>query len=90
MGVPSNFSYLIRNHKDMLIKLFNFNKEINNLYFDSNSIIYDVPSFDSNTIKETNINQNPRKNYVGFLRLYNNYYMVVNKYHYVYVLIINL
>ena len=37
-----NFSYLIRNHKDMLIKLFNFKKEINNLYFDSNSIVYDV------------------------------------------------
>ena len=34
MGVPSYFSYLIRNHKDMLIKLFNFKKEINNLYFD--------------------------------------------------------
>ena len=42
MGVPSYFSYLIRNHKDMLIKLFNFKKEINNLYFDSNSIVYDV------------------------------------------------
>lgn len=42
MGVPSYFSYLIRNHKDMLIKLFDFKKKINNLYFDSNSIVYDV------------------------------------------------
>ena len=41
MGVPSYFSYLIRNHKEMLIKIFNFKKQINNLYFDSNSIIYD-------------------------------------------------
>jgi len=41
MGVPSYFSYLIRNHREMLIKLFNFKKQINNLYFDSNSIIYD-------------------------------------------------
>ena len=42
MGVPSYFSYLIRNHKEMLIKIFNFKKQINNLYFDSNSIIYDA------------------------------------------------
>ena len=42
MGVPSYFSYLIRNHKEMLIKIFNFKKQINNLYFDSNSIVYDV------------------------------------------------
>lgn len=41
MGVPAYFSYLIRNHTDMLIKLINFKKQINNLYFDSNSIIYD-------------------------------------------------
>ena len=42
MGVPSYFSYLIRNHKEMLIKLVSFKKQINNLYFDSNSIVYDV------------------------------------------------
>ena len=41
MGVPSYFAYLIRNHREMLIKLLNFKKQINNLYFDSNSIIYD-------------------------------------------------
>ena len=42
MGVPSYFAYLIRNHKEMLIKLVSFKKQINNLYFDSNSIIYDA------------------------------------------------
>lgn len=42
MGVPSYFAYLIRNHKEMLIKLVGFKKQINNLYFDSNSIIYDA------------------------------------------------
>ena len=42
MGVPSYFAYLIRNHKEMLIKLISFKKQINNLYFDSNSIIYDA------------------------------------------------
>ena len=41
MGVPSYFAYLIRNHREMLIKLLSFKKQINNLYFDSNSIIYD-------------------------------------------------
>ena len=41
MGVPSYFAYLIRNHREMLIKLLNFKKQINNLYFDSNSIVYD-------------------------------------------------
>ena len=41
MGVPAYFSYLIRNHPEMLIKLINFKKQINNLYFDSNSIVYD-------------------------------------------------
>ena len=42
MGVPSYFAYLIRNHKEMLLKLTSFKKQINNLYFDSNSIIYDA------------------------------------------------
>jgi len=41
MGVPAYFSYLIRNHPEMLLKLINFKKQINNLYFDSNSIVYD-------------------------------------------------
>ena len=51
MGVPSYFSYLIRNHREMLIKLFNFKKQINNLYFDSNSIIYDGLRFLSKDYK---------------------------------------
>jgi 5'-3' exonuclease len=45
MGVPSYFAYLIRNHKEMILKLANFKKQINNLYFDSNSIIYDALRF---------------------------------------------
>ena len=45
MGVPSYFSYLIRNHKEMLKKISNFKKQINNLYFDSNSIVYDALRF---------------------------------------------
>ena len=45
MGVPSYFAYLIRNHKEMILKLAGFKKQINNLYFDSNSIIYDALRF---------------------------------------------
>ena len=52
MGVPSYFAYLIRNHKEMLIKLISFKKQINNLYFDSNSIIYDALRFLSKDYKK--------------------------------------
>lgn len=42
MGIPSYFGNIVRNNKDILKKLINFKKQINNLYFDSNSIIYDA------------------------------------------------
>jgi len=46
MGIPSYFSYIVKNHSDIICKL---NKDtlkkiggkIDNLYLDSNSIIYD-------------------------------------------------
>tara|TARA_B100000900_G_scaffold416238_1_gene450441 strand:+ start:12052 stop:13656 length:1605 start_codon:yes stop_codon:yes gene_type:complete len=67
MGVPSYFSYLIRNHKEMLIKIFNFKKQINNLYFDSNSIIYDalrILSKDYDTYKNDDLFENELINMV--------------------------
>ena len=39
MGIPSYFSYILKKHAD-LIKKINFT--VNNLYIDSNSIIYDA------------------------------------------------
>ena len=45
MGIPYYFSYLIRNHKDIIFKLHNI-KNIDNLYLDSNSIIYDSINFE--------------------------------------------
>jgi 5'-3' exonuclease len=42
MGIPSYFSYIVKNHKQIIQK---YNKEliiVNNLYMDCNSIIYDV------------------------------------------------
>lgn len=41
MGIPSYFSFLIKNHSYIVKKLINFDKNIDNLYLDSNSIIYD-------------------------------------------------
>ena len=41
MGIPSYFSYIVKNHSDIVKKLKDINKKINNLYLDSNSIIYD-------------------------------------------------
>ena len=40
MGIPSYFSHIIKNHGNM-IKKQKFIKNIDNLYLDSNSIIYD-------------------------------------------------
>ena len=39
MGIPSYFSYIIKNHHKILKE--HFNVPIHELYFDSNSIIYD-------------------------------------------------
>lgn len=41
MGIPSFFSHLVKNHGNILKKIKYLNKTINNLYLDSNSIIYD-------------------------------------------------
>ena len=41
MGIPSYFSHIVKNHREILKKLYNLKKKINNLYLDSNSIIYD-------------------------------------------------
>ena len=41
MGIPSYFSYIVKNHKNILKKFTN-ESLIHNLYLDSNSIVYDV------------------------------------------------
>ena len=40
MGIPSYFSYVIKQHRNIIKKLQNIN--YHNLYLDSNSIIYDA------------------------------------------------
>ena len=41
MGIPSFFSYIIKNFPTIIKRIQRHNKKINNLYLDSNSIIYD-------------------------------------------------
>ena len=42
MGIPSYFSYIVKNHADLIKKLGATTIVVNNLYMDCNSIIYDV------------------------------------------------
>ena len=44
MGIPFYFSYLIKNHPDIMYKL-NTIQNVNNLFIDANSIIYDSLDF---------------------------------------------
>jgi len=42
MGIPSYFSYIVKNHVDIIQKLRVTNHCVNNFYLDCNSIIYDI------------------------------------------------
>lgn len=42
MGIPSYFSYIVRNHSNIIKKLSASTIQVNNVYLDCNSIIYDV------------------------------------------------
>ena len=42
MGIPSYFSYLVKNHASIIKKLESSTIQVNNLYLDCNSIIYDA------------------------------------------------
>lgn len=42
MGIPSYFSYIVKNHANIIKKLKNNTIKVNNLYLDCNSIIYDA------------------------------------------------
>lgn len=53
MGIPSYFSYIVKNHNEIFKKVKYF-KKIDNLYFDSNSIIYDCLRETEEKYKETN------------------------------------
>jgi 5'-3' exonuclease len=42
MGIPSYFSYIVKNHPSIICKYFSDSLSVDNLYLDCNSIIYDV------------------------------------------------
>jgi len=41
MGIPSYFSFIVKNHADIVRKIHQLNKNVDNFYLDSNSIVYD-------------------------------------------------
>jgi len=41
MGIPSYFSFIVKNHPRIMRKLQSIGRDVDNLYLDSNSIIYD-------------------------------------------------
>jgi 5'-3' exoribonuclease 1 len=53
MGIPSYFSYIVKNHANIIKKLSSNTIRVDNLYMDCNSIIYDIlHNIDFSTIKE--------------------------------------
>ena len=53
MGIPSYFSYIVKNHSNIIKRLEEL-KSVNNFYLDSNSIIYDSLRFLSDKYKGNN------------------------------------
>ena len=51
MGIPSYFSYIVKNHPEIIQKFIKGEVSIDNLYIDPNSIIYD--SYHSLNVNET-------------------------------------
>jgi hypothetical protein len=53
MGIPSYFSYIVKNHPEILKQLHLIDIVVNNFYLDCNSIIYDaIHNIDFTTITE--------------------------------------
>ena len=75
MGIPSYFSFIVKNHASIIKKLEDSTIEVNNLYLDCNSIIYDaVRNIDFTKLLETDINSIIREvcvkidNYINTLK----------------------
>ena len=59
MGIPSYFSYIVKNYTVLLKKLDHLKKthQIHNFYLDSNSIIYDsIATIDFTLLKDSDVN----------------------------------
>ena len=56
MGIPSYFSYIVKNHSNIIKKIEEYKIKINNLYLDCNSIIYDaVHNIDFSNLVESDV-----------------------------------
>jgi 5'-3' exonuclease len=56
MGIPSMFSYIVKNHISIIKKIESTTIQVNNLYLDCNSIIYDaVRTIDFASLVESDI-----------------------------------
>jgi 5'-3' exoribonuclease 2 len=56
MGIPSYFSYIVKNHANIIKKLSANTIKVNNLYLDCNSIIYDaVHNINFSTIVDSDV-----------------------------------
>lgn len=54
MGIPSYFSYIVKNHPDIIKRYVENSMKVNNLYLDCNSIIYDsYHKMDFNALTES-------------------------------------
>lgn len=57
MGIPSYFSYIVKNHANIIKKIKLNDLKINNLYLDCNSIVYDcVHNIDFTNLIESDVN----------------------------------
>tara|TARA_B110000208_G_C11795596_1_gene439450 strand:+ start:3077 stop:4705 length:1629 start_codon:yes stop_codon:yes gene_type:complete len=62
MGIPSYYSYLIKNYNKLLKNLSGFDKKVDNFYLDSNSIIYDCLNKKNKENKENKKNKEINEN----------------------------
>lgn len=72
MGIPSYFSYIVKNHPNIIKKIIKNETKINNLYLDCNSVIYDIVNMTSdNELTTPNITKNVIKKIEDFIFLIN-------------------
>jgi 5'-3' exonuclease len=56
MGIPTMFAYIVRNHAKIIKKIENSTIQVDNLYLDCNSIIYDaIRNIDFASLEESDI-----------------------------------
>lgn len=75
MGIPSYFSYIVKNHPEILQKFITGKITVDNLYMDCNSIIYDSFYKLTNEEKEKNIPKTLIKNVINKI---NEYISIIN------------